>query len=166
MYGGDFRHRDANWVLGAILVNLEVSRGDDMGGRDAALITLCNLALRHEFDRIRLLHHLAKHKSIDVVRVRPQIIMTRMEREDAAAVLVEHCHMTGVDLEDDAVIAWREDAEMVLGLRLDMKGPRRKKKKESGGFRGRVSGAARRLPFRRKGRREDTADGTGSTEND
>ncbi|MEJ2274155.1 MAG: hypothetical protein P8Y01_06225 [Woeseiaceae bacterium] len=148
MYGGDFRHRDANWVLGAMLVNLEISRGDDFNGRDAALVTICSLALRHEFDRIRLLHHLAKHNSIDVIRVRPQIIMTRMERQDTATVLVEHCHMTGVDLENDAIVAWREDAEKILGVRLDMAGPRRRKK-ESKGVRKRISDVARRLPFRR-----------------
>ncbi len=150
MYGGDFRHRDANWVLGAMLVNLEISRGGDLNGRDAALVTICSLALRHEFDRIRLLHHLAKHKSIDVIRVRPQIIMTRMEREDTATVLVEHCHMTGVDVEDDAIVAWRDDAESVLGVPLDMAGPRRKKEKVSKGVRERFSGVARRLPFRRR----------------
>jgi hypothetical protein len=99
MYGGDFRHRDANWVLGAELVNLEVSRGADVQGRDAALSKLCNLALRHEFDRIRLLNHLARHKSIDVERFQPRIIMTRKERQDAATVLAAHCRKTGVDLD-------------------------------------------------------------------
>jgi hypothetical protein len=148
MYGGDFRHRDANWVLGAMLVNLEISRGNDLNGRDAVLVTLCSLALRHEFDRIRLLHHLAKHNSIDVIRVRPQIIMTRMEREDTATVLVEHCHMTGVDVGNESVAAWRDDAEKVLGVPLDLAGPRRKKK-ESRGVRERLSGVARRLPSRR-----------------
>jgi hypothetical protein len=120
MYGGDFRHRDANWVLGAELVNLEVSRGDDMRGRDAALVKLCNLAVRHEFDRVRLLNHLAKHISIDVERVCPGIIMTRMEREDAAAVLAAHCSETGVDLGDDSIARWRASAESVLGVALEL----------------------------------------------
>ena len=164
MYGGDFRHRDANWVLGAILVNLEVSRGDDLAGRDAALITICNLALRHEFDRIRLLHHLAKHKSIEVERVRPQIIMTRLEREDTATVLVEHCHITGVDLENDAIVAWREDAESVLGVALDMNRPRRKKK-EAKGVRRRLASVVRRLPLRRKKDQDDAAGGGTDGEN-
>lgn len=154
MYGGDFRHRDANWVLGALLVNLEVSRGDDLGGRDAALVTLCNLALRHEFDRIRLLHHLAKHKSIDVARVLPQVIMTRMEREDTATVLVQHCRKTGVDFEESAIMKWRETAETTLDVRLDVPGERRQRDR-SPGLRGRLANVAARLPFRRRKSRTD-----------
>lgn len=157
MYGGDFRHRDANWVLGALLVNLEVRRGKQRDGRDPALITLCNLALRHEFDRIRLLHHLAKHKEIDVARVRPQGIMTRMEREDTATVLVEHCQDTGVNLDDAAIIKWRKNTEAVLGVRLDL--PESDHEIEhAGGFRDRLARAAGRLPFRRRTSTSDDRD--------
>lgn len=122
MYGGDFRHRDANWVLAAELVNLEVARGADAAGRDAALFKLCNLALRHEFDRIRLLNHLARHRAIDVAKVRPQIIMTRREREDAATVLAEHCRKTRVDLDDSVIRRWRAAVESVLDVGLDLPG--------------------------------------------
>ncbi len=120
IYGGGLRHRDANWVLGAELVNLEVSRGGDLGGRDAALVTLCNLALRHEFDRIRLLNHLAKQRKIDVERVMPQVIMTQRERADAAAVLADHCRKSGIDLDDASVAKWRVSAEALLGVPLDL----------------------------------------------
>lgn len=120
VYGGDFRHRDANWVLGAALVNLEISRGSDLAGRDAALVKLCNLALRHEFDRTRLLHHMAKRKSIDIRRARPHIIMTAREREDAAKVLTAHCGKTGVDLADEAVTRWRHSLESILEITLDL----------------------------------------------
>ncbi|HUF73288.1 MAG TPA: hypothetical protein VMR74_10360 [Gammaproteobacteria bacterium] len=120
VYGGGFRHRDANWLLGAALVNLEVSRGADLAGRDAALVKLCNLALRHEFDRVRLLHHLAKHKSIDIARARPRIIMTGNERDEAAAVLTAHCRATGVDLTDEKIARWRESLESILDVMLDL----------------------------------------------
>ena len=63
VYGGDFRHRDANWVLGAELVNLEIARGADLVGRDAALKRLRSLALRHEFDRIRLISQLGSTRA-------------------------------------------------------------------------------------------------------
>lgn len=148
MYGGDFRHRDANWVLGALLVNLEVARGDDLGGRDAALVTLCNLALRHEFDRIRLLNHLAKHKTIDVTKVRPQIIMTRMEREDTMSVLLKHCEATGVQFSDEQVIKWLENVELVLGTSFASPG-KSDKISRSKGIRGRLAGFTKRLAFRR-----------------
>lgn len=120
MYGGDFRHRDANWVLGAELVNLEISRGADVQGRDAAISQLCNLALRHEFDRVRLLNHLARHKPIDVGRFQPRIIMTRTERQDAATVLIAHCRKTAVDRGDASIRKWRASAESVLGMALDL----------------------------------------------
>jgi len=120
MYGGDFRHRDANWILGAELVNLEVSRGADLQGRDAALVKLCNLALRHEFDRIRLINSLARHARVDVARFRPRILMTPVESENAAAVLSAHCKSTAVDLTLETVAVWRESAESTLGVALDL----------------------------------------------
>ncbi len=155
MYGGDFRHRDANWVLGAVLVNLEARRGKDLRGRDAALVILCNLALRHEFDRIRLIHHLAKRKTIKVARVRPDIVMTRMEREDTATVLLEHCRKTHVNFDDERIAKWLEKTETVLGVRLDTSG-RSKKARGSAGIRGRLAKLASRLPTqRRKTKREN-----------
>ena len=120
VYGGDFRRRDANWLLGAALVNLEISRGDDLSGRDAALARLCSLALRHEFDRIRLVRHLAKHKAIDFDRVRTRIVMTTKERADAAAVLTAHCRKTGVDVADEAFARWRVALESLLGVALEL----------------------------------------------
>jgi hypothetical protein len=120
IYGGGFRHRDANWVLGAALVNLELERGADLGGRDAALVKLCSLALRHEFDRIRLLHHLGKNKPVDISRTAPQILMTEKERADAAAVLAAHCKDTGIDMTNERVTQWRQTIEQLLGVVLDV----------------------------------------------
>jgi hypothetical protein len=151
IYGGDLRHRDANWVLGAELVNLEISRGDDLGGRDAALVTLCNLALRHEFDRIRLLNHLAKHRRIDVERVMPQVIMTKRERDDTAAVLSDHCRKTGVDMEGANVAKWRAAAEAVLGVSLDLPGEPQPEDEPSG-LKQRLAAVASRLRRRLKRR--------------
>lgn len=122
MYGGDFRHRDANWILGAALVNLEVSRGTATHGRDAALIKLCNLALRHEFDRIRLLNHLAKQRSIDLEQVKTRIVMTSRERDNAAMVLSEHCRKTAVDFNHEPTALWRASIESMLGNELDVPG--------------------------------------------
>ena len=120
LYGGGFRHRDANWVLGAEIVNLEVARGDDLAGRDAALVKLCNLALRHEFDRLRLLNRLATGDGIDVAPVQPLLIMTERERMDAATVLASHVLETGVDESLDAVIEWRMRVESNLEIELDL----------------------------------------------
>ncbi len=116
VYGGEFRHRDANWVLGAELVNLEISRGADLGGRDAAIKKICSLVLRHEFDRIHLLSNLSRHKSIDVSGVRPQIVMTEQEREAVAAELVRHGTSTQADFAEREIVRWREAAEANLSI--------------------------------------------------
>jgi hypothetical protein len=121
VYGGDFRHRDANWVLGAELVNLELARGDDLAGRDAALKRLCRLALRHEFDRIRLISHLGNHREVDLARVRPRVVMTGQERDNVTDELARHCAETGADLDDERLARWREAAEATLGSKVEQR---------------------------------------------
>ena len=116
MYGGGFPHRDANWVFAAELVNLEISRGTDCAGRDAALEKLCSLVLRNEFDRVHLLTQLSRHKPVDVARVRPLVVMTYEERESVASELARHCRDSGVDGSAPAIIQWHEALKQVLGL--------------------------------------------------
>lgn len=114
MYGGDFAHRDANWVFGAALVNLEIGRGKDRAGRDAAVQALCSLVLRNEFDRIHLLNQLARGKSIDLAKARPLIIMTSRERADITALLAKHCATTEVDLGTPEFMRWQDKLEALL----------------------------------------------------
>jgi hypothetical protein len=121
VYGGQFRHRDVNWVLGAELVNLELSRGQDLGGRDAALADLTRLALRHEFDRVLLLRHLGTARALDVDRVRPAVVLTQRERDAVASRLAQHCLDTGVDLDADAVARWRAQFEQRLKVTLNLR---------------------------------------------
>jgi len=116
MYGGGFRHRDANWVFGAELVNLEILRGEDFSGRDSAMAKLCNLVLRNEFDRIQLLTRLSHHKPIDVEKARPLIIMTAQEREKIVTELAKHCRETGVNMNDHSILEWRHELESTLDI--------------------------------------------------
>lgn len=120
VYGGSFRHRDANWVFGSELVNLEISRGDDAGGREVAIASLCRLALRHEFDRLRLLRYLAAGKPVPTETTRPEVVMTQQERESVAARLAKHCEVTTVDVRDTAVARWRKAAEDQLAIPLPL----------------------------------------------
>jgi len=82
-----------------------------------------------------------------VLKVLPRVIMTRMEREDAAAVLLQHCEATGVDFEDDDVRKWLENVEAVLGTGLDVAGESEKPSRSSR-VRGRIAKLGKRLPFR------------------
>ena len=139
--GGSFRHRDANWVFGSELVNLELSRGDDTAGRQVAIASLCKLALRHEFDRLRLLRHLAAGKPVPTETTRPQVVMTQQERESVAARLAKHCTATAVDVTDTAVARWRQAAEEQLAVRLplaDSPAPASKLKRVRNAIRDRV----------------------------
>ena len=120
VYGGSFRHRDANWVFGSELVNLELSRGDDTAGRQVAIASLCKLALRHEFDRLRLLRYLAAGKTVPTETTRPEVVMTQQERESVAARLAKHCKSTAVDVTDTAVARWRQAAEDQLAIPLPL----------------------------------------------
>ena len=114
MYGGGFQHRDANWVFGAALVNLEICREGDFSGRDAAIKRLCSLVLRNEFDRVRLLSHLAQHKRIDFAKGSPRAVLTQKERDSIADELASHCRDTRVDLEHPSLQQWRQDTEVQL----------------------------------------------------
>ncbi len=120
VYSGSFRHRDANWVFGAALVNLQLSRGDGVAGQAEAIKTLCKLALRHEFDRVHLLRHLAGGKVVPVERARAEVVMTKKERESVARQLAEHCEATGLDPTDTGFASWRRVAEEQLGVRLPL----------------------------------------------
>jgi hypothetical protein len=120
VYSGTFRHRDANWVFGASLVNLEISRGDDTAGRPDAIAGLCRLALRHEFDRLALLRHLAAGKTVPLDGTRAEVVMTEAERDAVAARLAKHCRSTGVDAQDPGFASWRREAEEQLAARLPL----------------------------------------------
>mgnify|MGYP003667108602 CR=1 FL=1 len=149
MYGSGFRHRDANWIFGAELVNLEIGRGADLAGRDASIEKLCSLVLRNEFDRVHLLSHLARHKKIDVTPVKPLVVTTRTEREHIVAELAAHCAETGVNEQAEPITVWRRALEDNLGLNADdaQEGAAKSRKR---GMREWLSAPLRKL--RRKGR--------------
>lgn len=115
MYGGGFQHRDANWIFGAALVNLEISRDTDLAGRDAALQSLCSLVLRNEFDRVRLLTHMSKHNRIDISKANPAVVLTESERGNIARELALHCESSSVDLDRPGVDQWRQSTGDLLG---------------------------------------------------
>jgi hypothetical protein len=153
VYGGSFRHRDANWVLGTALVNLEIARGEDAAGRTAAIGDLCRLALRHEFDRLRLLRHLADARPVPVDGIRPAVIMTPKEREGVAKRLTKHCRATDVDPADPDVARWREGVEALLELPLDLPVGERRPSRLT-----RLRGAMGRLRARRGARNDERED--------
>ena len=114
VYGEGFRRRDANWFLGAELVNLELLRGEDRRGRDEAIGLLSKLTLRHEFDRLLLFRHLGDANPVDVATPSIDALLTNAERQRVVEVLLAHCHSTGVNLSDTHMAQWRTALEARL----------------------------------------------------
>ena len=86
VYGGDFRHRDPNWIYGAELTELmgrfPISRESLREG----LRQISTLQLRNEYDRIYLYRCLADHRSAGF-RCADPAVLTRAEREYIATRL-------------------------------------------------------------------------------
>ncbi|MEO0973891.1 MAG: hypothetical protein AAFX85_12430, partial [Pseudomonadota bacterium] len=114
VYGGGFRRRDANWFLGAELVNLELLRGDDLRGRDQALRTLCTLSLRHEFDRLLLLRQLGSGQAVALEGAALECLLTPGERGRIVEALRKHCDDTEADLTAPGLVGWQEALESRL----------------------------------------------------
>lgn len=116
MYGGAFQHRDANWLYGTALVNLEISRGEDRAGRDAALRHISSLMLRNEFDRVQLFSHLSRHKKFDLALFKTDIVTTTVERENIARLLDKHCRKTNVNTSATDVVKWHDTLNKQFGV--------------------------------------------------
>ncbi len=117
VFGGDFRHREINWIYGAELTELlrcfSVSR-ESLGG---GLNEIGQIRLRNEYDRIFLYRCLASRKSASPDRFAArnflcagdcQIIARRLERFSEKFVRAK-----ANDLEE-----WKKKAEERLGCRM------------------------------------------------
>jgi hypothetical protein len=83
--------------------------------------------------------------------VRPEITVTRMEREDTATVLAEHCRKTQLDPDRKKSAKWVEKTGAVFAVCIDLP-TKRKKAARSPGVRRSLSGLASHLPIRSKTR--------------
>lgn len=117
IYGGDFRHRDANWIYGAELVNLVAAFPLSRESLRAALSEVSRLQLRNEYDRVYLYRCLSVH-TCPAGLLPGEYVLTEEERQAVAARLekfyAQHIHgRTPARLQQ-----WREGVEGRLGLRL------------------------------------------------
>ncbi len=120
IYGGDFRHRDANWIYGAELTEL-ISRFPL--GRDAlshGLKEIGSLRLRNEYDRLFLYQCLAAHASARPDRYRPSVYITAAERAAVAQRLEKFFQAFIHGKTPDRVAAWKADVEQRLNVKLSL----------------------------------------------
>ncbi len=118
IYGGDFRHRDANWIYGAELVNLVAAFPLSRESLRAALGEVSRLQLRNEYDRVYLYRCLSAHRCPPELLGSTEFVLTDEERQRVAEALenfyTQHIHgRTPSRLE-----RWRADVERRLGVRL------------------------------------------------
>lgn len=120
IYGGDFRHRDANWIYGAELTDL-ISRFPL--SRDAishGLKEIGSLRLRNEYDRLFLYQCLAAHASARPDRYRASVHIAAVERSAVAQRLEKFFHAFIHGKTPDRVTAWKEEVEQRLIVKLEL----------------------------------------------
>jgi hypothetical protein len=118
VYGGDFRHRDANWIYAAELTELLAHFPLSRDGLAHGLREVGALELRSEYDRIFLYRCLASHQSARPGQYRAAQFLKADERHAIASrlekFLAAFIHGKG----GDRVQKWKQAAESRLNVKL------------------------------------------------
>lgn len=122
-YGGDFRHRDANWIYAAELTELVSLFPLSKESLSSALKEVGALSLRSEYDRMFLYRCLAEHKSAEPAQYDAARLLAADERRAVAARLEKffelHIHGKGADRTRQwkTGVEERMQAKLVVGLK-------------------------------------------------
>lgn len=120
LYGGDFRHRDPNWIYGVELAELVHSFPPSRESLSHALREVGSLQLRHEYDRVYLYRCLAAHASPDPGRYRSSALLAAEEKMAIARRLERFLETFIHGQTPERVSQWRQDAEARLGVKLNV----------------------------------------------
>jgi hypothetical protein len=120
VYGGDFRHRDANWIYAAELTELLAEFPLSRDSLAHALREIGSLELRSEYDRIFLYRALASHQSARPQQYRPAEFLTSDERHAIAGRLEKFLAAFVHGKSADRVQAWKKGAEERLSVRMSV----------------------------------------------
>jgi hypothetical protein len=118
VYGGDFRHRDVNWVYGVELVELMQQVPMSPKSFQTALQEIGALQLRNEYDRIYLYRCLAAGQSAEPARYRPTEKLVAEERRAVAARLEKFLSMFRLRGGEKALADWASQVEHRLDVKL------------------------------------------------
>jgi hypothetical protein len=121
IYGGDFRHRDANWIYAAELSELVSEFPLSRDSLAHALREIGALELRSEYDRIFLYHCLANNKSARPERFAATSVLTMDERRAVATRLERFMEAFVHGKSADRVAQWKSGAEQRLGIKLSVR---------------------------------------------
>ena len=117
IYGGDFRHRDSNWIYGVELVETVNHFQFDRESLIAALEELGALKLRSEYDRVFLYRCVAVGKSPDARRYRAHVLLSDEQKQTVYLRIGEYLktHYAGLDVE--LIEQWRVRLRKHLGIK-------------------------------------------------
>ena len=118
VYGGDFRHRDANWIYAAELTELVSQFPLSRDSLAHALREVGALQLRSEYDRMFLYRCLAGGKSAEPARYHATEVLTMEERRAVATRLERFLEAFVHGKLSERVAQWKTGAEGRLGIKL------------------------------------------------
>ncbi len=119
VYGGDFRHRDSNWVYGSELTNLMSRFPISRENLAHALREVGALTLRNEYDRVFLYRCLSTHRTAEPL-VDAHSLLDPEQRQDIAHRLEKFFRDFVHGRKAERVAEWSEGVETRLGFRLDV----------------------------------------------
>ncbi len=118
IYGGDFRHRDANWIYGAELTELVSAFPLSREGLSAALKEIGALQFRSEYDRVFLYRCLAAHQSAQPGRYQAIDCLLSDERHAIATRLEKFLDLYLHGRSADRIATWKLGVEARLQVKL------------------------------------------------
>ncbi len=120
MYGGDFRHRDANWIYAAELTDLLSEFPHSRDSIRHALKEMAALQLRSEYDRVFLTRLVASATSARPERYRAATFLTLEERRAIAQRLERFLESFIHGKTAHLVAKWQAEVESRLDLKLSI----------------------------------------------
>jgi hypothetical protein len=118
IYGGDFRHRDPNWIYAAELTELLAQFPLSRDSLAHALREVGTLELRSEYDRIFLYRSLASHKSVRPGQYNAAEFLKADERHAIASRLEKFLAAFVHGKAADRVEKWKQAAEERLSVKM------------------------------------------------
>lgn len=117
IYGGDFRHRDSNWIYGVELIETVNHFQFDRESLIAALEELGALKLRSEYDRVFLYRCMAVGRSPDARRYRASKILTEEQKQAIYLKIGEYLKTHYEGLDANRIESWRTQLRKHLDLK-------------------------------------------------
>lgn len=119
IYGGDFRHRDANWCYGVEVTQMAATLPASRASIQSAMKEITRLELRNEYDRLALYRAISAGKAISRSHVHTELL-TEEERRQILELLEKHFHESAHGQKTADADKWRRAVQEHLGLQFSI----------------------------------------------